>query len=105
MTYSRTALVGLSAALALSVVPVAATATIAGPRRSPTAESSRVLLDWETTSIRTISPETATAVPVGGLSLGSPSLGRTAAAGPPQGGRVLPPRGAAVGATTSSPST
>src|SRR4051812_39159330 len=74
MTYSRTAVVGLSAALALSVVPVAATATDAEPDHRSAAESSKVLLDWETTSIRTIYTENATAVPVGALYLGFTSL-------------------------------
>jgi len=72
---TRILAVGLSAGLAFSIVPVSSAAS--APRTSPPGHqraASQVLLDWETTAIRTVYTENATAVPVGALYLGFTSL-------------------------------
>lgn len=75
MTRTRTVVAGLSAGLALSTIPIPSTASGADPRHVQSERAvSQVLLDWETTSIRTIYTENAKPVPVGALYLGFTSL-------------------------------
>jgi len=99
MIRTRTVVAGLSTGLALSTAPLASTASGADARHLEGAHpASQVLLDWETTSIRTIYTENATAVPVGALYLGFTSLAMDDAVGRVHGGQVARAAAAAVAA-------
>jgi hypothetical protein len=99
MIRTRTVVAGLSAGLALSTVPLASTASGADARNLQRAHpASQVLLDWETTSIRTIYTEHATAVPVGALYLGFTSLSMGDAVRHTRGGPAAAAAAAAVAA-------
>jgi len=96
---TRILAVGLSAGLAFSIVPVSSAAS--APRTSPPGHqraASQVLLDWETTAIRTVYTENATAVPVGALYLGFTSLSMGDAVRHARGGPTAAAAAAAVAA-------
>jgi hypothetical protein len=99
MTRIRTIAAGLSTGLALSVISLPSTASVPDARHLGREHvASQVLLDWETTSIRTIYAENAKPVPVGALYLGFTSLAMDDAVRHAHGGPAAEAASAAVAA-------